>query len=132
MPLFPQVAQFFPLILAPGVVALARRQQRLAWIDGPLLVWACVVGAAVLWTLLLAAAMGESITRAVIARGVIMGLTSALADTWATRKKADPPEPDAQVPADAPTVVSAPPDVTPLPESRVMPKGALSSDWGPT
>ena len=132
MPLFPQVAQFFPLILAPGVVALARRQQRLAWLDGPLLVWSCVVGAAVLWTLLLAAAMGEGITRAVIGRGVFMGLTSALADTWATRKKADPPEPDAQVPADAPTLVSAPPDVTPLPESRVMPKGALSSDWGPT
>jgi hypothetical protein len=123
MPLFPQVAQFFPLILAPGVVALARRQKRLAWIDGPLLVWCCVVGAAVLWTLLLAAAMGEDITRAVVARGVIMGLTSALADTWATRKTADPPEPDAQVPADAPTVVAAPPDVTP-----VAPSGARAMD----
>ena len=128
---FSSVAQFFPLILAPGVVALARRQRRLAWIDGPLLVWSCVVGAAVLWTLVLAAAMGEDITRAVIARGVIMGLTSALADTWATRNKADSPGPDAQVPADAPTVVSAPPDVTPLPVERTVPKGALSSDWGP-
>ena len=98
MPLFSQVSQFFPLILAPGVVALARRQKRLAWIDGPLLVWSCVVGAAVLWTLLLAAAMGEDIGRAVVARGVIMGLTSALADTWATRKTVDPPEPDALLP----------------------------------
>ena len=128
MPLFPQVAQFFPLILAPGVVALARRQQRLAWIDGPLLVWACVVGAAVLWTLVLAAAMGEDITRAVVARGVIMGLTAALADTWATRKT---PAAEPQVPPEPPTVPAAP-DVTPLPVERTVPKGALSSDWGPT
>jgi hypothetical protein len=46
MPLFPQIAQLFPLVLAPGVVALARRQRPLARIDGPLLVGLCVIGAA--------------------------------------------------------------------------------------
>lgn len=115
MPLFPQVAQFFPLILAPGVVALARRQRRLAWIDGPLLVWACVVGAAVLWTLLLAAAMGEDITRGVVGRGVLLGLTSALADTWATRKGKAQEEaaPAPETPSAEPTVEAAPVDLTP-------------------
>ena len=128
MPLFPQVAQFFPLILAPGVVALARRQRRLAWIDGPLLVWSCVVGAAVLWTLLLAAAMGEDITRGVVGRGVLLGLTSALADTWATRKGKAQEEaaPVPETPSAEPTVEAAPPDLTPRND---VPRGTMDLEF---
>ena len=115
MPIFAQVSQFFPLVLAPGVVALARRQKRLAWLDGPLLVWSCVVGAAVLWTLLIAVAYEEPITRGVVGRGVLLGLTSALADTWATRKgKAqEVAAPAAETPSAEPTVEAAPVDLTP-------------------
>ena len=125
---FSSVAQFFPLILAPGVVALARRQRRLAWIDGPLLVWACVVGAAVLWTLLLAAAMGEDITRGVVGRGVLLGLTSALADTWATRKGKAQEEaaPAAETPSAEPTVEAAPPDLTPRND---VPRGTMDLEF---
>ena len=126
---FSSVAQFFPLILAPGVVALARRQRRLAWIDGPLLVWSCVVGAAVLWTLVLAAAMGEDITRAVIGRGVLLGLTSALADTWATRKGKAQEEaaPVPETPSAEPTVEAAPVDLTPRND---VPRREMDLDFG--
>jgi hypothetical protein len=113
---FSQLAQFFPLVLAPGVIAMVRRQKRLAWLDGPVRVWAAVVGAAVLWTLLLALAYEEPITRSTVARGVLMGLTAALADTWATRKaKAQEEPPPAQEQAspavadDRSTEVVAPP-----------------------
>lgn len=102
---FSQLVQLFPLILAPGVIALARRQKRLAWLDGPVLVWSAVVGAAVLWTLLLALAYSEPITRGVVARGVLLGLLSACADTWATRKAkpAEGASPAQQTPSAAPT-----------------------------
>ena len=125
---FSSVAQFFPLILAPGVVALARRQRRLAWIDGPLLVWSCVVGAAVLWTLVLAAAMGEDITRGVVGRGVLLGLTAALADTWATRKGKAQEEaaPAAETPSAEPTVEAAPPDLTPRND---VPRGTMDLEF---
>lgn len=114
MPLFPQIAQLFPLVLAPGVVALARRQKRLAWLDGLLLVGLCVVGAAVLWTLLIAVAYEEPISRAVVARGVLMGLAAVCADTWATRKAKAQEEPAVreETPSAAPTI-AAPPDLTP-------------------
>ena len=125
---FSSVAQFFPLILAPGVVALARRQRRLAWIDGPLLVWSCVVGAAVLWTLLIAVAYEEPITRGVVGRGVLLGLTSALADTWATRKGKAQEEaaPAPETPSAEPTVEAAPPDLTPRND---VPRGTMDLEF---
>ena len=113
--MFPQIAQFFPLILAPGVIAMVRRQKPFRWLDGPLLVWLAVIGAAVLWTLLIALAYSEAITRGVVGRGVLLGITAALADTWATRKKLDP-EAFAEVrlpmPSAPPTDVALP-DLTP-------------------
>jgi hypothetical protein len=117
MQIFPQIAQLFPLVLAPGVVALARRQRPLARIDGPLLVGLCVIGAAVLWTLLLAVAYEEPVTRSVVARGILMGLASVCADTWATRKAKAQEGPAAreETPSAAPTV-AAPPDLTPRPD----------------
>ena len=56
---FEAISQFFPVILAPGVVALARGR----WpgvhraVDG-LIVWAAVIGAAVVWAVLLGIAFG--------------------------------------------------------------------------
>ncbi len=128
MPLFPQVAQLFPLVLAPGVVALARRQRPLARIDGPLLVGLCVVGAAVLWTLLLAVAYEEPITRSVVARGILMGLASVCADTWATRKAKtqEEPAPAAETPSAEPTVEAAPPDLTPRND---VPRGTMDLEF---
>lgn len=117
---FSQLAQVFPLILAPGVIAMARRQRVFRWLDGPVRVWLAVIGAAVLWTVLLSLAYSEPISRAVIARGVLQGLVAACADTWATRKaktqeEPAPPEQSAsKAPAgtfsdDRSTEVAAPP-----------------------
>lgn len=125
MPIFPQLAQVFPLILAPGVIALARKQRRLAWLDGPVLVGLAVIGAAVLWTLLLAMAYEETITRSVVARGVLLGIVAVAGDTWATRKRKaqEEPAPAQETPSAAPTVEVVPPEMTPrndVPRPREM------------
>lgn len=109
--------QVFPLFLAPAVVDMARRQ-RFKWLDGILLVWLAVVGAAVLWTVVLGLAMGEPLSREMVARGILCGLVAAVERTLRTGKgrtllpAVDPPNPDA-----VPLVPSLPavPDGPPTP-----------------
>lgn len=136
MPLFPQIAQFFPVVLAPGVVALVRRQRPLPWLDGPVVVWLAVCGAAVLWAIVCGLATGESFGPEMVRRGLLLGLVSACAHTLATGKgkPAEVATPPGDTPSEAaPTLVAAPPDVTPAPPSgmRQLPAGALSEPWGP-
>jgi hypothetical protein len=94
---FHLAAQFFPLVIAPGIVAIVRRR----WptlvtsgaIDG-LVVWLAVVLAAVLFSLLIDFAFGATIGIDTYRRGVLLGLTSATAHTLATGKgKAATPKP---------------------------------------
>jgi predicted cobalt transporter CbtA len=96
-PSFHLAAQFFPLVIAPGIVAFVRRR----WpalvtsgaIDG-LVVWLAVVLAAVGFSLLIDFAFGATIGIDTYRRGVLLGLTSATAHTLATGKgKAVAPAP---------------------------------------
>lgn len=115
MPEIQQLTHVFPLLLAPAVIALARRQRRLAWLDGMALVWLAVCGAAVLWTVVLGLAMGEALNRAMVARGLLTGLVAAVSHSFTNGKgrgllpTVDPPQPD------APAAVSIPADVIPRP-----------------
>lgn len=125
MSTFESIAQFFPLVLAPGVVALARGR----WpgvhraVDG-LLVWLAVTGAAVLWTLAIGAAFGEPFGPDMVRRGFLLGLVSACGHTLAKYrpKPADPPEPDA--------VAAPPPKDTPFTATRDAEKVGMDLDFG--
>jgi hypothetical protein len=94
---FHVAAQFFPLVIAPGIVAFVRRR----WpglvtsgaIDG-LVVWLFVVLAAVGFSLLVDFAFAVPVTLDTYRRGILLGLTSATAHTLATGKgKAVAPAP---------------------------------------
>lgn len=96
------LAQVFPLLLAPAVIAWARRQKPLAFLDGALLVWTCVIGAAVLWTALIDLATGVSLGLETAARGLLCGVVSTITHTLLTgkgrsflpRPTINPPDPD--------------------------------------
>lgn len=139
MSLFSQIAQFFPVVLAPGVVAIVRRQKPLPWLDGPVVVWLAVCGAAVLWAIVCGLATGESFGPEMVRRGLLLGLVSACAHTLASGKDKAAEAPSQATLDAAPggvvelPPVLAPPDVTPIPptpDTRGA-AGALSSDWGP-
>ena len=110
---FEAIAQFFPVILAPGVVALARGR----WpgvhraVDG-LIVWLAVIGAAVVWAVLLGAAFGEPFGPDMVRRGFVLGLVSACAHTWATFKKPAAAAPSIPPPAETPFTATAPLDAS--------------------
>jgi hypothetical protein len=86
---FVTAAQFFPLVIAPGIVAYIRRRWPVVVssgaIDG-LVVWLAVVIAAVAFSLLIDFAFGVPLTIDAFRRGVLLGLTSATAHTLATGK----------------------------------------------
>lgn len=109
MPTFEAIAQFFPVILAPGVVALARGR----WpgvhkaVDG-LIVWAAVIGAGVLWALVLGAAFGEPFGHEMVRRGFLLGLLAACGHTLAKYR----PKPTEQVPEARETPFTATRDLT--------------------
>lgn len=112
MPHFEAIAQFFPVILAPGVVALARGR----WpgvhraVDG-LIVWAAVIGAACVWAVLLGAAFGEPFGPDMVRRGFVLGLVSACAHTWA-RYQGKPQAESIPPPAETPFTATAPLDAS--------------------
>ena len=107
MPHFEAISQFFPVILAPGVVALARGR----WpgvhraVDG-LIVWLAVIGAACVWAVLLGIAFGEPFGPDMVRRGFVLGLVSACAHTWATYKP-KPKEAAESIPPPAETPFTA-------------------------
>ena len=113
MPHFEAISQFFPVILAPGVVALARGR----WpgvhraVDG-LIVWAAVIGAAVVWAVILGIAFGEPFGPDMVRRGFVLGLVSACAHTWATFKKPAAEAPSIPPPAETPFTATAPLDAS--------------------
>lgn len=123
MPTFQAISEFFPVILAPGVVALARGR----WpgvhraVDG-LLVWLAVVGAAVLWALVLGAAHGEPVGYEMVRRGFVLGLVSACAHTLVRKPKAEEPAP-AEVPAAPVTPETSGVHAQPVVEESIA--------WGP-
>lgn len=123
MPTFEAISQFFPVVLAPGVVALARGR----WpkvhkaVDG-LIVWAAVIGAAVLWAMVIGAAFGESFSREMVRRGFLLGLVSACGHTLLRRPKPAEEAPEAS----APDTVVAPPPVTPETHGQ----GKMDLDFG--
>lgn len=82
-------AQFFPLVIAPGVIAYVRRRWpdtvKSGFLDGPV-VWLFVVLAAVLFSLLIDFALGVTLGIDTFRRGVLLGLTSASAHTLVTGK----------------------------------------------
>jgi hypothetical protein len=136
MPLFAQVSQFFPLVLAPATIRLARQQKRLAGLDGILLVWATVVGAAVLWTVFLAVVFDEPVGRDVVRRGLVLGVVAAFGHTLATGKGKGllPAQPSAAPPGTvslpmppAPPTEIAPVDVTP---ANTGAQREMDLDWG--
>lgn len=102
MPTFEAIAQFFPVILAPGVVALARgRWPRVHKAVDGLIVWLAVIGAGVLWALVIGVAFGEPFSREMVRRGFLLGLLAACAHTWVKyQPKAEeaPSEPEAVPP----------------------------------
>jgi hypothetical protein len=101
---FQQVAQLFPLVVAPGVVAYVRRRWPAlvahGYLDG-LVVWLAVVLAAVLFSLLIDFAFGVPITMDGFRRGILLGFTSATTHTLATGKgrAAEAPAAEPSVPA---------------------------------
>lgn len=96
---FAEISRLFPLVLAPAVVALARRQKRVVWLDGIVLVWLAVCGAAVLWALLIAVTAGEAIGPEVVRRGLLMGLVAAATHTLFRKPEpAAEAVPEAEVP----------------------------------
>lgn len=125
--------QVFPLFLAPAVVDMARRQ-RFKWLDGVLLVWSAVVGAAVLWTIVLGLAMGEHVSREMVARGILCGLVAAVERTLRTGKgrsmlpAVDPPQLDVVPPVPSLPVV---PDATPTPVVTEPPRPDLDFSDAP-
>lgn len=112
---FATLAQFFSVLLAPAAIDAARRTKRLGWLDGMLLVWLAVVGAAVLWTVVIGLALGEPIGRTMVARGLLCGLVACV-ERWMRTGKGksllpaiDPPIPD------APAAMSTAADILPRP-----------------
>lgn len=107
--------QAFSVLLAPAAIDAARRTKRLGWLDGMLLVWTAVVGAAVLWTVLIGLAFGEPLSRGMVSQGVLCGLVAVL-ERWMRTGKGrgllpavDPSNPD------APAALSTPADILPRP-----------------
>ena len=107
--------QVFSVLLAPAAIDAARRTKRLGWLDGMVLVWTAVIGAAFLWTVLVGLAFGEPLSREMIARGILCGVVAVL-ERWMRTVKGrgllpaiDPPDPD------APAALSAPADILPHP-----------------
>ena len=127
--------RLFPLVLAPAVVRIARAT-RLRWLDGALLVWLAVAGAGVAWTVVIGLATGEAISRAMVARGLLMGLAAAAVHTLATGKGRGllPAQPNAAPPKtvslpmpDAPPTEVAPVDITP---ANTGAQREMDLDWG--
>jgi len=86
---FHDLAQFFPLVIAPGLIAYARRRWPSLVANGSLdglVVWLFVVLAAVLFSLAIDFAFGAPVTLDAFRRGVLLGLTSATAHTLVTGK----------------------------------------------
>jgi hypothetical protein len=118
--IFAALAQAFPAVIAPGIVAYVRRRWPTVGhdVDG-LLVWLAVVLAAVAWEVVIGLAFGMREPLLLVRNGIALGVVAASAHTLATGagKPANAP---AQ--SDASTLQGAPSDATP---------GATARPWPP-
>lgn len=126
MPTFQSLAELFPVILAPGVVALARgRWPRVHKAVDGLIVWLAVIGAGVLWALVIGAAFGEPFGHEMVRRGFLLGLLAACGHTLA---KYRPKEAEPESAPSAPDTIAAPPQLTPENTGARPPKMDLEFD----
>jgi hypothetical protein len=108
---FVDVAPYFSAVLAPGVVALARRRYPRVGVavDG-LLVWLAVAGAAVLFSVGIGVTVGEPFGVTMVRRGLLLGFLACAGHTLATGRGRPPvaPLPDAPSTLDGMTVPVTP------------------------
>lgn len=123
---FQDLANLFPAILAPALVAHLRR--RCPVIDGALVLF-CVAVAGVAFSIVIGLAFAEPFSAAMVRRGVLLGVSAVAAHTMAKGKLAPQAAPVVPEPPTPPAIPDA--GVTPLATARPVTVVESSEKWGP-